>query len=678
MRSSRRSSRRFEQANDDLLNLMNNIEIATIFLDDQLRVKRFTPQARSVARLIDTDIGRPLADLATLLDYPDLLSDAASVLESLRASEKQAAAPDGCWYAVRIRPYRTARNAVEGAGHHVHRHHAMQARRARPGGARAGGEHRGRRARAVAGPGQRAPRRSGEPLLLSSCFGSSPRETDGRLIGELGSGQWSIPRLRERLEKTLHGGSGFDDFEVEREFPHLGARRMVSNARPVSLEDDGAAELVLLGIQDAERAAGGSLATPSGDATEEPKPRAPARSASSPSADARSGARRSRAPHAGRDPPARPRAGGPQESSWRSRTSSSGRRSWRRRNRRSAIASSTIRLRSATSRSIPKAAIVEANLMRLALLGLPRSQLIGQEALELRRSADTRIAGTSRGVIWRGSEAHGASSSSSRSPTEARSTRRSWALGGPATMTRSRDDPSRADRRDGAAQDGARIAARRLGGVAGRGAGAPQAGVGSARRRGPAALAGVAEAARPGDAPAAEPDARIRELEELLAESRRRISSLSFQLSPPLLHDVGLVAAAAWLAEDLERRYGLVGEDRRGGGAGARRELRASRSSGRFASSSSTWRSTRVSRRPASGSEREGAMARVAVEDGGVGFGPEARRAGLRTAGAARTRGAAGRERSKSARRPGSGTTVVVSAAPGSPPRSVNVEGGAR
>jgi two-component system CheB/CheR fusion protein len=73
----------FERATDDLINLMNNIEIATIFLDCELRVMRFTPQARSVAHLIDADIGRPLVDLATVLDYPELLSDAASVITTL-------------------------------------------------------------------------------------------------------------------------------------------------------------------------------------------------------------------------------------------------------------------------------------------------------------------------------------------------------------------------------------------------------------------------------------------------------------------------------------------------------------------------------------------------------------------------------------------------------------------
>ena len=55
-------------------------------------------------------------------------------------------------------------------------------------------------------------------------FRVEPAETDGRLIGELGSRQWIIPRLRERLEKTLQEGTGFDDFEVEHEFPQIGRR----------------------------------------------------------------------------------------------------------------------------------------------------------------------------------------------------------------------------------------------------------------------------------------------------------------------------------------------------------------------------------------------------------------------------------------------------------------------
>jgi two-component system CheB/CheR fusion protein len=239
----------FERATDDLLNLISNIEVATIFLDQELRVKRFTPQARGVAHLIDADIGRPLADLATFLDYPDLLTDAASVIETLHASETQAAATDGSWYLVRIRPYRTARNTVEGVV--ITFVDITDAKRT----------ERLQAARVLAESIVDAVR---EPFLVLDgglrvvranrayyrAFRVEPEQTDGRLIGELGSHQWIIPTLRERLEKALQEGTGFDDFEVEGEFPHLGRRRLLLNARPLSPKDGTAAELVLLGIQE--------------------------------------------------------------------------------------------------------------------------------------------------------------------------------------------------------------------------------------------------------------------------------------------------------------------------------------------------------------------------------------------------------------------------------------------
>jgi two-component system, chemotaxis family, CheB/CheR fusion protein len=239
----------FEQANDDLLNLIHSIEIATIFLDQELRVKRFTPRARNVARLIDADVGRPLSDLAMLLDYPDLLSDAESVLRSLRPLAKQASAPDGSWYDVRIQPYRTARNAIEGLV--VTFVDITETKRA----------ERTQAARVLAESIVDAVR---EPLLVldgtlrvirgnrafHGLFRVEPRETAGRLLAELGSGQWKDPRLREVLAKTLKDGVTFDDFEVEQEFASLGKRRMRLNARPVLLDDDDGATLIVLGFED--------------------------------------------------------------------------------------------------------------------------------------------------------------------------------------------------------------------------------------------------------------------------------------------------------------------------------------------------------------------------------------------------------------------------------------------
>ena len=87
------------------------------------------------------------------------------------------------------------------------------------------------------------------------CSASSPRETDGKLVYELGSGQWNAPAAARFAEKTLHGGSGFDDFEVEYEFPHSGARRMGLNA-PAGSRSGRRRQpaLIVLGIEDVTEA----------------------------------------------------------------------------------------------------------------------------------------------------------------------------------------------------------------------------------------------------------------------------------------------------------------------------------------------------------------------------------------------------------------------------------------
>ncbi|SIR07571.1 two-component system, chemotaxis family, CheB/CheR fusion protein [Aromatoleum tolulyticum] len=101
-------------ANNDMQNLLNSTEIATVFLDCRLHVRRFTPLATRVIKLIAADAGRPLSDLATDLDYPALEDDAREVLRTLMFSEKQIATRDGRWFTVRIMPYRTMDNVIEG------------------------------------------------------------------------------------------------------------------------------------------------------------------------------------------------------------------------------------------------------------------------------------------------------------------------------------------------------------------------------------------------------------------------------------------------------------------------------------------------------------------------------------------------------------------------------------
>jgi len=100
--------------NNDMKNLLNSTDIATVFLDDKLRVRRFTSQATAIFKLIPGDLGRPLTDIVHELDYPELKADAEEVLRTLVFSEKEIASHDNRWYIVKILPYRTLDNVIDG------------------------------------------------------------------------------------------------------------------------------------------------------------------------------------------------------------------------------------------------------------------------------------------------------------------------------------------------------------------------------------------------------------------------------------------------------------------------------------------------------------------------------------------------------------------------------------
>jgi chemotaxis methyl-accepting protein methylase len=99
---------------NDMTNLLNSTEIATVFLDNQMKLRRFTAHATRLFKLIPGDVGRPLSDVVNDLDYPQLIADAQEVLASLVFAEKQVATRDGRWYRVRIMPYRTQDNVIDG------------------------------------------------------------------------------------------------------------------------------------------------------------------------------------------------------------------------------------------------------------------------------------------------------------------------------------------------------------------------------------------------------------------------------------------------------------------------------------------------------------------------------------------------------------------------------------
>ncbi len=102
-------------AQSDMQNLLNSTDIATLFLDKDLNVRRFTDKITRIIHLREGDIGRPLSDLASTLNYPQLHDDAKETLRTLAFSEKQISTTDGHWFTVRIMPYRTVANVIQGA-----------------------------------------------------------------------------------------------------------------------------------------------------------------------------------------------------------------------------------------------------------------------------------------------------------------------------------------------------------------------------------------------------------------------------------------------------------------------------------------------------------------------------------------------------------------------------------
>ncbi|MCK9606159.1 MAG: PAS domain-containing protein [Methylomonas sp.] len=100
--------------NNDMKNLLNSMEIATVFLDNKLNIRRFTSHTTHLFKLIAGDLGRPLSDIVTDLDYPQLHQDAQDVLSTLVFVEKQVRTRDDRWFKVRVMPYRTQDNVIDG------------------------------------------------------------------------------------------------------------------------------------------------------------------------------------------------------------------------------------------------------------------------------------------------------------------------------------------------------------------------------------------------------------------------------------------------------------------------------------------------------------------------------------------------------------------------------------
>jgi len=240
------------QVNSDLNNLLGSTQIATVMLGDDLRIRRFTPVAHEVLGLTSGDVGRSLRDLQFPLELPDLERAVSQVTGQLLPFEREVRARDGHWYSLRLRPYKTLENKLDGVVMTL-----LDIDRLK---------HSLDEAQQTSEYAQALVETMREPFLVLDhhlrvltanaafyeAFQVSEARTLGQPVYQLGNGQWDIPPLRQLLEEILPRNTRLNDFVVEHDFEQLGHRRMLLNARKISGRELGT-QRILLSITDVPR-----------------------------------------------------------------------------------------------------------------------------------------------------------------------------------------------------------------------------------------------------------------------------------------------------------------------------------------------------------------------------------------------------------------------------------------
>jgi len=231
--------------NNDLFNVLSSVQTAIVIIGQNLRVRRFTPMAEKLFNLISTDIGRPISDFKLNFSLPDLEPLLAEVIDTASPREREVQDRQGLWYSLRIQPYKTLENRIDGAVIMLVDINTL------------------RRAREYA---ESIVATVSESLLVLDAnlcvqtasqsfyqtFKERPETTENRYLYELGEGQWNIPDLRRLLEKIRLHGNGVEGYEVEQEFEHIGRKTMLLNARRF-FQESGQRSLILLAIEDITR-----------------------------------------------------------------------------------------------------------------------------------------------------------------------------------------------------------------------------------------------------------------------------------------------------------------------------------------------------------------------------------------------------------------------------------------
>ena len=221
-------------ANGDFGNLLTAVDIPFLMLDNELRLRRFSDASAKLLKVQAFDVGHSIGGISGSVDLRDLVPLARKVMDTLHSEEREIQDQSGRWHRVCVRPYRTIDNRIDGVVIIFFDIDALKRTL-----------QAAENARDYANGLIETVR---EPLIVLDAdlrieratsafyeiFSISRAETEGRLLYDLGNGQWNIPRLRELLGEALFRSQSFEDLEIEHTFPHIGLKKMRLNGKRIS------------------------------------------------------------------------------------------------------------------------------------------------------------------------------------------------------------------------------------------------------------------------------------------------------------------------------------------------------------------------------------------------------------------------------------------------------------
>jgi two-component system CheB/CheR fusion protein len=243
------------QTNNDLTNVLASVNLPILIIGSDLRIRRFTPAAEKLLNLIPADMGRRVTDIKPNVAIVDLEATLLAVMETVSPREDSVRDDQGRWYSMRVRPYRTLDNRIDGAILMLVDVSDLR------GSLQQLAESRNY-AQAIVETMQEGFLVLDEQLRVRSAnqmfykrFGLTPEQTLERPIDTIGSGAWNIPRLTDALRSVVAGRDAVEHIDLAIDFPAIGRRNILMSVRRLEGENQpGTILCSVIDITDLQRA----------------------------------------------------------------------------------------------------------------------------------------------------------------------------------------------------------------------------------------------------------------------------------------------------------------------------------------------------------------------------------------------------------------------------------------